>query len=166
MESEKIKETNRVFYELIEKLDSNQIDMLVRKLTSYNNSPSQQTDKYVITNYEKYGDMVISCSNNGEITSVTLKDFFFYLGNGIPKDTLRIYGDFVLEDEDEQIVAYKAFITGLKKYNWFDDNNINDECNIRISYKEKIIFDGHFPELKKDFEYNILNLSDLYFKHD
>lgn len=166
MESEKIKETNRVFYEVIENFDPNQIDMLVRKLTTYNNAAAQQSDKYVITNYEKYGDMIISCTNNEDIASITLKDFFYNLSNGVAKDILRNYSDFAFEDEDDLIVAYKAFITALKKFNWFDDNNINDECNIRISYKDKIVFDGRYSELKNDFEYAILELSDLYFYHN
>lgn len=164
MDSERVKETNKYFYQITENLDAGQIDMLVRKLTLYNNA--HQSDKYVITNFEKYGGMALSCHVNENVLSITLKDFFCNLSNGVFKDAFINYKDFVLEDEDELIVAYKAFITGLKKFSWFDDNNINDECNIRISYKDKVVFDGHYSELKKDFEYDILDLSNSFFYHN
>ena len=165
MEQEKIKETNRVFNGITENFDPNQIDMLVKKLIAYNNSPAQQSKKYVIDIFENYGNMVLSCPNGEVIKSITIKDFFYNLNNGVEKDAITGFGDFVLEDEEELKVAYKAFITGLKKFNWFENNSIDDGCNVQVAYKDNIIFEGQYSDLKKDFCQDILDLSDSYFNH-
>jgi len=168
MDSEKVKETNRVFYEVIENFDPNQIDMLVRKLTTYNNTSSQQNKMKATEIFNKYGDdITVTCPTFEEFEPVSLREFFQQIadsededGDADEKDVINKFADNILEDAgpDELKIAFNAFILGLKQYNWCEENDIDEDCYIQISYQYEVLYEDYVSNFNNDDKYKIYEI--------
>lgn len=162
MEDKQIKETNKYFYQITEHLDAEQIDMLIKELTSYNNTASQQTKIRSKKLFEKFGnEITVTCPTHENFGNVSLSDFFHQIveadENGDhEKDVIEKFNEFVVEDAgpDELQIAFNAFIWALKRCNWLDEKGITEDCSLRFT-KDKVLFETTYSELKNDDIYKL-----------